>query len=102
MFEKRDGGIINKLILENGTIIEDAESIDKLLATTIEEIQVDSKWKYLEEKPFNLLPEMKIETLHELILTLATNKAITHNGLSDHMFKKEKAMRTEETFKDLG
>ncbi|HRP37858.1 MAG TPA: hypothetical protein PLS50_08695, partial [Candidatus Dojkabacteria bacterium] len=52
LFEKRDGGIINCVINEDGTIEQDQDQVSRLLLKTIKEIQVDNKWKWLEEKEF--------------------------------------------------
>lgn len=45
VYEKRDGGIINQLLSEEGEIIQDTDQINELLAQTIEQIQVDHKWE---------------------------------------------------------
>ena len=50
LFEKRDGGIINCIKKENGEIESEQEKVNELLATTMREIQIDSRWQFLEEK----------------------------------------------------
>ena len=56
LYERRDGGNINQLITEEDTIIVDPKDINEQLARTIEEIQMDDKWEYLQEKSFPILP----------------------------------------------
>ena len=52
LFEKRDGGIINCVKRENGEIESESEKVNELLATTMKEIQINSRWEFLEEKEF--------------------------------------------------
>ena len=75
--------------------------MNELLAKTIEEIQVDKKWAFLQEKPFPKLPRIRPEEIQELIKSLSVNKAITLDGLSDIIFKKEYHQKTGEVFGDL-
>ena len=101
LYEKRDGGIINKIQTENGEIIATPKEVNEQLAKTIEEIQIDKRWNFLEEKPFPKLSRLSAKEVQNLIEGFSTNKAITLDGLSDVMFKKEHIKRTSEIFRDL-
>jgi hypothetical protein len=73
----------------------------RLLAKTIEEIQVSSEWPILEEKDFPRLPKMDEKCLEDLLSNMATNKAIALDGLSDNLFKATVRKKTAKIFKNL-
>ena len=62
LFEKRDGGIITQLLSEDGVIVDNPKEVNELLAKTIEEIQMDNKWEYLDREEFPII----INTIVEL------------------------------------
>jgi len=99
--EKRDGGIINQILMEDGEIIDNPNEVNESLAKTIEEIQVDNKWGYLAKEEFPLLPPLSKKEVKQLIKRLSTHKAITLDGLSDILFQKDNRNRTAEIFQDL-
>ena len=101
LYEKRDGGIINQMITEEGRIIVNPKEVNEQLARTIEEIQKDDAWEYLEEKPFPVLPVLSVEQITLLLERLSYGKAITLDGITDSIFKKENVNRVAEIFKDL-
>ena len=101
LFEKRDGGIINKIITEDGTIIYIPKEVNEELAKTIEEIQVDNNWAFLERKPFPKLSPLKPNQIKNMLSSLSTHKAITLDGLSDIMFDRENIKRIIMIFRDL-
>jgi urease gamma subunit len=101
LFEKRDGGIIAQLISEDGTIIGNPKEVYELLAHTIEEIQVDNRWKFLDRKEFPILPLLSQKEVKRLMKLISTNKAITMDGLSDIMFNKENRKASSFIFRDL-
>ena len=86
LFEKRDGGIINCIKHEDGTIEQEPDKVSDQLLKTMEEIQVDNKWKWLEEKEFPCLPELKCTEVESLMLQLSSNKAIAFDGISNTLF----------------
>ena len=73
LYEKRDGGIINQVISDEGVVTNNPKEVNEQLAKTIEEIQISDKWQYLVEKPFP----------------------------KDSIFKRENANRTASIFRDL-
>lgn len=95
LYQKRDGGIINSIIKEDGAITNDQEEIEKLLLKTMEEIQVDHKWGWIERKPFPKLERMNEIEVEELIETISTNKAIAYDATSDILFKKSNGSEGE-------
>ena len=58
LFEKRDGGIINSLKLDDGTFEDRPEQVNEQLLKTMEEIQVDNRWEWLRETDFPKLKRM--------------------------------------------
>jgi len=101
IYKKRDGGIIIQIITEEGIIINDPKIVNEQLAKTIEEIQVDPRWKFLNREEFPRLPELNQEEVLSLMERLSTNKAITLDGLSDIMFEEDNIKRSSEIFRDL-
>ena len=96
LFQKRDGGIIHSILKENGVITDDQDEIEKLLLKTMEEIQIDNKWGWIEKKPFPRLERINQEDMENLLRTLATNKAIAFDATSDILFKATKIFDLEE------
>lgn len=101
LYEKRDGGIINQVITDEGKITNTPKEVNEHLAKTIEEIQIDNRWEYLEEKPFPVLSKLSEEQMIKLIEGLSSGKAITLDGMTDSIFQKQITKRTAEIFKDL-
>ena len=95
LFEKRDGGIINSVKKEDGTIEQHPDEVSDLLLQTMEEIQVDNKWKWLEQKEFPQLPELTKPQLEAIMLQLSSTKAIAYDGLSNLLFSKKKEKDTD-------
>ena len=87
LFEKRDGGIINCVKRENGEIESESEKVNELLATTMKEIQIDSRWEFLEEKEFPKLNRLNEKEMDLIVNKLTTGKAIAFDGVSDTLFK---------------
>ncbi len=88
LFQKRDGGLINALIRDDGSFTEDSSEVDKQLLETIREIQVDESWGWLEKKPFPKLKRINQLEAEKLISTLSTGKAIAFDAASDILFDK--------------
>ena len=101
LYEKRDGGIINQVISDEGVITNIPKEVNEQLAKTIEEIQISDKWPYLAEKPFPKLPNLSQDQLKNLMERLPSGKAITLDGITDSIFKRENANRTANIFRDL-
>lgn len=97
LFEKRDGGIIHSLKEEDGTVVSDPEIVNSMLLKTMEELQVDNKWGWLEEKPFPKLPRLSEEEMVRIVDRLASEKAIAYDGLSGILFSKEKRTNNEKS-----
>jgi len=95
LFEKRDGGIINCIKYEDGTIEQQPDKVSDELLKTMKEIQVDNKWKWLEAKEFPRLPELKSTEVELLMLQLSSNKAIAYDGLSNILFSTTKEKEKE-------
>lgn len=86
MFQKRDGGIINSILKEDGTITDRQEEIEELLLKTMEEIQVDDKWGWIEKKEFPKLERLNKQDMEIILSSLARNKAIAYDATSDILF----------------
>lgn len=68
---------------------------------TIEEIQIDEKWGFLENKPFPKLSIMNQEELEGILRELAHGKAIKLDGLSDKLCKEQNIKKNAKILKDL-
>ena len=97
LYEKRDEGIINQIIPDEGVIANIPKEVNEQLAKPIEEIQISDKWPYLAEKPFPKLPNLSIDQLKNLTERLSSGKTITLDGI----FKRENANRTVNILRDL-
>ena len=91
MFEKRDGGIINSILNENGEITTDHKQIEELLLKTMSEMQVDTKYGWIKETRFPKLKKISQLEVEFLLQNLSTNKAIAWDGISDLLFDRKKA-----------
>ncbi len=83
LFEKRDGGIINCIRREDQTIEHDQDKMNEQLLLTMQEIQIDHQWKFIEEKEFSKLPRIDQESIERIIGNLSVGKAIAYDGVSD-------------------
>jgi len=90
LFEKRDGGIINSMVKDNGEITIDPTEIDELLTKTMSEIQIDENWGWIAQKKFPQLQEISELDTQYIFRNISTNKAIAWDGASDIMFEKKK------------
>ena len=89
LFEKRDGGIINCIKNEDGSIENNFEKVHELLAETMKEIQIDKQWDFLVEKEFPKLNRLDEEEMISIISNLASGKAIAYDGVSDIIFSEK-------------
>ena len=68
--------IINKIQTEDGEIIANPKEVNEQLAKTIEEIQIDKRWNFLEEKPFPKLSRLSTKEVQNLIEGFSTTKRL--------------------------
>ena len=90
LYEKRDGAIINCIKMEDGRIETQKDELEKQIYKTMEEIQVDQKWGWIEQKELPKIGEIKHQAMMTIMEQLATNKAIAFDQLTDSLFKGEK------------
>jgi len=86
LFQKRDGSIVNSVLLENGEISSDQDVVNASLAQTIREIQVNDVFEWLDVEPFPKLPSLTISEMDHIIGLLSTDKAVSYDCTSDAMF----------------
>jgi len=86
LFQKRDGGIINQLILDDKSISNDPEVIGEQLFKTLAEIQIDENYPYIQKEEFPQLTELTQSQMEAILEQLSTNKAPAWDGLSDLLF----------------
>ena len=86
LFQKRDGGVINSILREDGVITDKQEEIEELLLKTMEEVQIDEEWGWIEKKTFPKLKRINDQDMENLLKTLARNKAIAYDAASDILF----------------
>lgn len=95
LYGKRDGAIINSLLDDEGKLIEDKDEIDRQLLRTMKEIQLDETWGWLEKKSFPKLNRLREEETEEIVDLLSNGKALSFDGISDALFRKERTLFTE-------
>ena len=101
LYEKKDGGIINQIISDEGVLTNIPKEVNEQLAKTIYEIQISDKWQYLAEKSFLKLPNLSRDHLKNLMERLTIGMVITLDGITDSILKRENANRTVSIFRDL-
>lgn len=85
--EKRDGGIISSLRIEDGILITDPGEVESQLLETMREIQVDNRWGRIQTRKFPRLRRLNQHEMEYIVSLLATDKAITYDATSDILFK---------------
>ena len=103
-FEKRDGSIVSKIQLPNGSIINDSDKVNKQIIEQLKKVQtLDSEAKYSEEIPFPKLPRItspnkdsknrssEFSEIERLMKKMSINKATSYDGLSDKIFRMKAA-----------
>ena len=86
LFEKRDGGIINCVKLDDNTVVTEPKAVDEQLLKTMEEIQIDDHWEFLEAKEFPKLDLLTQGEVEMILSNLNAGKAIGFDGLSNILF----------------
>ena len=86
LFEKRDGAIINCIIKEDKEITSDSREIEANLLKTMQEIQVDHNWPWIQEKSFPELEKLDEYEMEDILFHMGINKAIAFDGCSDLIF----------------
>ena len=99
-FEKRDGGIVNFVLIED-KIISDIDEVNKALIEVLRSIQVDESKPIPAPQPFPDLDPLSDEEASRIVERMATNKAISFDLFSDVIFSKELKEKTSNTIKDL-
>jgi len=90
LFEKRDGGIINRLLDDNGTLITETDEVNNSLAKTIKEIQIEDKWGWIAKKNFPKLPRLNEKEMETIVNLISTGKAVAYDAISDDLFLEER------------
>lgn len=87
LFEKRDGAIVNAILDADGSLISDPNQVARNLLQTLEEIQVDPVFSFIEKKKFPKLPLLSRDEMARIMSLLSTNKAIAFDAIHDLIFK---------------
>jgi len=95
-YSKRDGEIVNKIQLDDGTIVTKLEDVNKIIIEQLKKIQTsETEPKYDEELPLPKLPKLEVENADEknnshmerILKRMSINKAIAFDGFSDTVFR---------------
>ena len=101
-YDKRDGSIVNKILLDDGTIEHSKEEVDKLLRNIMKAAQLKPDQPlYNEPVPFPKLPELTTEECKVILEKLSYGKAIAFDGISSCLFTEENRTKATTVFKDL-
>jgi len=99
-FERRDGGIVNSILM-NGKIIHEPEMINQALIDVLKSIQIDKTRPLSSPEPFPDMEDLSEEESFQIIERMATNKAISFDLFSDVIFSQDLKMKTAQIVKDL-
>jgi len=99
-FEKRDGGIVNSVLIDN-KIVSDDQEVNEALINVLKRIQIDESRSIPPPQPFPDLDPLSEEKAHKIVERMATNKAISFDLFSDVIFSEEFKNKTSQVIKDL-
>ena len=99
-FERRDGGIVNSVLLDDA-LVYDTDEVNRALIDALRKIQVDTSRPIPQPVPFPDLDPLSDEESIRIIDRMATNKAISFDLFSDVIFSKGLKLKTSQIVKDL-
>ena len=101
-YDKRDGSIVNKLLLPDNQIEFNKAEIDKLLLGVMKTAQLKHDQPLYDKPiPFPVLPELTYEEYHQILSGISHEKAMAYNGVTDDIFTKENINKSAKVFRDL-
>ncbi len=103
-YYKRDGSIVQKILMDDGSIETRPKEVDGILLEVMKKTQqVETEPFYNGKIPFPRLKEPSLNEMWEILDIMSTNKAIAFDGLSDIMFKgsQEEKMIVASKLKDI-
>ena len=101
-YDKKDGSIVNKIKLDDGTIITDQEEVNHIIIEELKKQQVvENEPQYDNPIDFPKLPPLNESEMMEIVGRLSTNKAIAYDGITDILFTKENEAKTINILKDI-
>lgn len=87
-FERRDGSIVNRILLPDGSIESQQDEVNKALIDVMRKAQLlETEPKYDKPTPFPRLRPLTFQEALEVVNTISTGKAIAFDGISDIMFQ---------------
>ena len=98
---KKDGGIINSLLDDVGSLITERKTIAKELLQTLAEFQVNPHIISPSSIDFPNICEEDFGNVSIILNSLSSGKAISWDGVSDIIFKKEFRGKAESILKDF-
>jgi len=99
---RRDGSIISEIVDEKGTTISNEDEVNKILIQELQKIQVkEDQPKYELPTPFPILPLPSEHEMEYMLSNLTSDKALSFDGITDSIFKKEYREEVKEKFKTL-
>ena len=101
-YDKRDESIVNKILMDDGTIEHKKEEIDKILIGVLKKAQLkENQPQYNQPIPFPKMQNLSFEESEQIIKNLLSGKAIAFDGISDCLFHKDNIKKTAKVFQDL-
>ena len=101
-FDKKDGSIVSRILMEDGSIEDRKEEVAKILIEELKKAQVlESEPLYTKPLPFPKLPDFTWEDTYEIIQGLSHGKAIAFDGVADILFTKGNSKKSAKILKDL-
>lgn len=94
LFGKKDSAIIQEVWSDKGELITEKNEVEKELARTLTEIQVDESWGRIAKQPFPKLSRLNEDDMENVLSLLSNGKAMGFDGITDALFRKERAIIT--------
>ncbi len=89
-YDRKDGSVVNKLLLPDDKVIEGQNNVSKLLIEEMKKIQITKdEPSYNSYIPFPELPLLNDIECKEIMENISTNKALALDGVSDIIFNQE-------------
>ncbi len=89
-YDRKDGSVVNKLLLPDDKVIEGQNKVSKLLIEEMKKIQItNDEPSYNSYIPFPELPLLTDIECKEIMENISTNKALALDRVSDIIFNQE-------------
>ena len=103
MLDKKDGGIVNYILNDDGSMIEEQSEVSSILIEVLKKIQTNPLHdKYDNPIPFPELPKLDKEEIRGILGNISTGKALSYDLFADNVLKSSNILdKLPEILRDL-